>query len=599
MKVLSAKKDFGAVGDGKTDDTAALQKAFNRQGGFVWVPNGTYLVRDRILFVGRPGYGPTIQGESRDGVVVRLADDAKGFDNPRKPRAVVRLIREGKVSADYFKTRIRNLTIDAGRHRGAIGLMFYSNNNGHCADLKIIGQGAIGLDLSYRLNGPLLVSNVEIVGFDKGVYAGTGPYNSQTLEHIVCKGQRSWALYNDGESLSIRGLHSENTCPAVFTRGNLVLIDSVLAGGAAGQTAIHVAGQTFIRNVRTEGYANAIQKFKYERKKGLTGKEGDPVPSGPVKEWTSRPGHVVGGGEAKSLNLPVEEAPYQPLPPLDQWVCVDDFGAVGDGKTDDSAAVRKALDYAVANGKKVLCFGAERNYNVTGELAIRGSVERVQGARSYLLPRGGKELKIIVKDGDAPLVWFDLVCRGLGRYKVTLENASSRTVVVRNFRATFIGSGTGRTFLEDACTPLQITNPKHRVWARQQNPEGRAPGPVNINAGGFLWVLGIKTEKNAIIWRTSDGGRTEILGGWIYVIGDRPAGPMFEAWNAEMSVAGIVQWHWKRWTYPVLLDVKSNGRHTPFAQKDNDGRASFTLIRTPPARQLPGAPTKSNEESVP
>jgi hypothetical protein len=375
----------------------------------------------------------------------------------------------------------------------------------------------------------------------------------------------------------------------VFTqRGNLVLIDSVLSGGAGDQTAIHVAGQAFIRNVRTDGYGSALQKFKYERKKGLTGKVGDPVPSGLVEEWTSSPGHVVGGGKAKSLNLPIEEAPHQPLPPHDQWVCVDDFGAVGDGKTDDSAAVQKALAHAIAHKKKVLCFAAGRNYNVTGELVIRGSVERVQGAGSYFTPRGGKELKIVVKDGDSPLVWFDLICRGLGRYIVTIENASSRTLVVRNSRTRFIGSGAGKTFLEDACTPLRITNPKHRVWARQHNPEDRAPGPSNINAGGFFWVLGIKTEKNAIVLRTTDGGRTEILGGWMYVIGDRPAGPMFEAWDAETSLAGIVQWHYKGWTYSTLLDVKSKGKHLPFTQKDNDGRASFALIRTRPCGKSSG-----------
>ena len=42
------KKDFGATGDGSTDDTAAIQAALNEcaiaGGGEVWIPNGTYIV---------------------------------------------------------------------------------------------------------------------------------------------------------------------------------------------------------------------------------------------------------------------------------------------------------------------------------------------------------------------------------------------------------------------------------------------------------------------------------------------------------------------------------------------------------------------------
>jgi hypothetical protein len=52
-------KDFGAKGDGVTDDTAAIQAAFNAvpvRGGAVYFPSGRYIVSDQILL---PNRNPT------------------------------------------------------------------------------------------------------------------------------------------------------------------------------------------------------------------------------------------------------------------------------------------------------------------------------------------------------------------------------------------------------------------------------------------------------------------------------------------------------------------------------------------------------------
>ena len=222
------KEAFGAVGDGVADDTAALQAAFNRRDAFVFIPDGTYLVRDRLIWDGKPGVGPTVQGQSRDGVVIRLADGSPGFGDPDKPRAVVRTVREGKVSADYFKTKLRNLTVDAGNNRGAVGVLFYANNSGQLRDVTVRGNGVCGVDLSYMLNGPLLVSGLRVDGFGVGIRGGSGPYNSQTLEGVTLRGQRECGLNAGDAAMFVRRLHFAGPCPAVRCRGNFLLTDATI-----------------------------------------------------------------------------------------------------------------------------------------------------------------------------------------------------------------------------------------------------------------------------------------------------------------------------------------------------------------------------------
>jgi hypothetical protein len=559
MKVQNVKQVFGAVGDGKTDDTAALQKAFDQTNTFVYLPNGTYIVRDRLIWNGKPGVGPTIQGQSRDGVVIRLAPDAKGFGDPNNPKPLIQLVPGGpkdKLSADFFKTRLRNLTIDAGKHKGAIGLIFYANNNGMLRNVRIVGDGVAGLDLSRQLNGPLLASNIQVEGFDKGIVAGTGPFNSQTLEHVILSGQKSYGLYNGGELLSVRDLHSVNACPAVFTHGVLVLLDAVLESTTAGTAAVVAARQVHVRNLQTKGYRQAMEYRNYDRKAGM-GELVASVPGGKVDEWAST--SPKGDVRLESLNLPAETAPYEPLPPHDQWVVVSDFGADGKDKEDDTAAVQKAIDAAMKGGKSVVAF-PEGRFQLSGTLTIGGSIRRLQGAHAYLVPPAGQALEIRIAEGSSPLVIMDLIDRPLGRHAVVINNASGRTVVIRNFRGELHATGPGKTFCEDSVSSLDITHPQARVWVRQLNSEGT--GEVfNHNRGGMLWVLGLKTERVGTLLATSGGGSSEILGGWVYVIGkEPPTRPMFEIEKGQLTLTGIHQYHYRGLMYDVLVATPAGAR---------------------------------------
>lgn len=98
-------KDFGAVGDGITDDTAAINAALaasdlpaaSGEGRFfrsriVYLPIGTYLVSGPVvkrLADGGFGNGMMLMGQSRQATIIKLKDNAPTYGNAQTPRAIV------------------------------------------------------------------------------------------------------------------------------------------------------------------------------------------------------------------------------------------------------------------------------------------------------------------------------------------------------------------------------------------------------------------------------------------------------------------------------------------------------------------------------
>jgi len=151
-------KDYGAKGDGVTDDTAAIAQAITanidksryRSNPFIWFPNGTYLVtgpiEGRVRVPGveegknfSAGWRSMLMliGETRKGVVIKLQDNAPGYGDPAKPKWIVATGSEADKKDNYgggnraFRHGILNLTVDAGSgNPGAIGIDFIASNRG-------------------------------------------------------------------------------------------------------------------------------------------------------------------------------------------------------------------------------------------------------------------------------------------------------------------------------------------------------------------------------------------------------------------------------------------------------------------------------------
>lgn len=532
---------YHAKGDGVTDDTGPIQKALTDVMGLnkvLYFPNGTYLVSNTLLWskknsAGQDAWGKNyIQGENPLKTILRLKDYT--FTDGKKPQAIMWC--GGFGSADWFHNYVQDMTFDVGQgNPGAIGLQFYSNNSGAVRNCRFIaseGSGLIGLDLGHRdMNGPLLVRNCEVVGFHRGI-ATSRAVNGQTFEHITLRGQKQFGFDNEGQTISIRGLLSENKVSAVRTYGTLCLVDAKLAGkdGANQLPAIinYNGGQIFLRDIATNGYGRAVGDvtspdwFSAIRIQG----EDKPGSAGPnVREYGSHPPTSPFPSGSRSLGLPVKETPEIPWDALTSWANVDDFGADPTGKTDSAAAIQKAVD----SGASTLFLPG--NYALQSTVFIRGKVHRILGVGGGIDYTSQVKPDFRVVDGESPVVSIEHVSNIHGGIEIdTRRTVLFRSVSDADLVMTSRAEG-GELFLEDFVTHnLKLKNQK--VWARQLNVENE--GTHIANAGSDLWVLGYKTERGGTLLETSAGGRSEILGGFSYTTTAGKLGPMFV--NHDSSV---------------------------------------------------------------
>jgi parallel beta-helix repeat protein len=110
--------DFGAVGDGKTDDTLAIQSAINAAvangGGAVYAPAGIYLVSASIEMFSHT----SLYGDGMGATVLKVRDQV-GVD-------VIGVVRTQLARSDtaLANVRVSDLTLDGNRANQSSGLQF-------------------------------------------------------------------------------------------------------------------------------------------------------------------------------------------------------------------------------------------------------------------------------------------------------------------------------------------------------------------------------------------------------------------------------------------------------------------------------------------
>ncbi len=530
-------RDYGAVGDGVTDDTQAIRNAINAGSAgvarVVYLPDGTYKVSDTISWTTPYERYLTLQGQSKNGTVIKLVDNAAAYQSAASPKAVLSTLRSSSNLFDSFRNYIRNLTVDVGQgNAGAVGIDYLSNNIGGIYDVIIRSSdpaftGYCGLRMPMAGPGPSFVKNVQIIGFDTGIWA-TDTHVCVTFEHINLSNQRTLAICNDKNSLTFLDLVSQNSVPVVSNpdeRGFVQIISGTFSGGLASSTAItSPLGMVHLRDVAVSGYGNAISD-----RNGI-------LPSGTITEYVTNGFRSATSPAVKgSLRLPISETPDVAWDAPSDWVFITAYGCVsGDSKQpyagnwsdagDDSGAIQAAID----SGKTTVCF-PNGVWTINNTIHIRGNVRRIIGMDCSLqagatLANSGAPM-FSFEDGTSPTVVFERFDSDYGGISGPfIQHNSSRTLVLKavgalgspypgyyNYQT---GTGTGDLYVEDSIIRISIRN--QRAWMRQYNSETVSLDQITphlINDGGTVFVLGMKTEGNATQIETKNGGQTEVLGG--------------------------------------------------------------------------------------
>lgn len=573
--IINVKDEpYYAKGDGKSDDTEAIQKALddNPNGNkIIYLPVGTYLVSRQLEWprgkTSKEDYQRTIlQGEIQDKSIIKLKNNCTGYDNSATPRAV---INTGFGPETRFRNAIRNLTVNVGKKNpGAVGIRFNSSNQGVIRDVTVQSEdkkGAIGIDMGYTPNiGPLLLTNVSVIGFEVGIFTRF-PQNGMTMEHISLKNQTKYGIENYDQSLTIRKLKYQGKVPAILNTGKnatLTLIDAKLESPRRKKKdgeAISIINDAniFIRNLIADGFKISVQN----RSPNL-----DDVKLLSIREYSSDKPYNLCATPKKSLNLPIAETANPPWVSSRNWITISgDYGATGGDGTNDADAIQAAID----DGAEALLFEADGRYTINKDIHIRKNISRIIGAESRIDGTG----KFIIEKGAPPTIIFER----LGSLAGGIKHESGRTLVLKDLAISSYESsemGAGDLFIENVSASSLKFNLQN-VWARQLTLTSDKETKL-INKSGIVWILGLTAYNTGTVIENIWKGELEILGAHIISKGGAQTTPMFINDNSNISLVNIRESATKN-AFHTLIEETRDKEKLKLGEKSvkQQGKGSF------------------------
>lgn len=434
--------DFGAKGDGVTDDTAAILRAIDpaqtltgpyTSAGIinpltapvfynkpVYFPAGTYLVsntlekriKDKIsgylgLANGRYFSGLILLGACQDQTIIKLKDNAPGFANPSTPKAVIfaasSLIMRmssvidasgnllaGKTPADVVATSTLGGKDYINKGEGNDAYMNFIENI--TVDVGAGNPGAIGID--FVGSNVAAIRNVAVrdlygtalTGISMKRF-GPGPYYVKNVQIVgfdvgIDISQPEYAATLE----HIRITNSRSA--GLRNNQNSVAIRDLQATTSPGRAIVNLAAAGLVvvvegtlQNATSSVLADAVQNNGYLNLRNVRISGYSSLCGAPAPSTADGIyyGNTFLQRSSPSWSIGAQDFPGTSLGALANGADVTSYGADSTGKTDSTAAIQNALN----SGKATIYF-PNGQYMITKSLIVPATVRRIEGLFSTI-----------------------------------------------------------------------------------------------------------------------------------------------------------------------------------------------------------------------
>ncbi|KAL9616659.1 MAG: hypothetical protein Q9160_008482 [Pyrenula sp. 1 TL-2023] len=405
FRVFRNVKDYGAAGDGVTDDTAAINSAIasgrNCAPGscqsstvepvIVYFPAGTYVISSSIVdwyftqIIGNPNALPVLKA-TPGFVGLGLIDG-----DPYQPGGA-----QGYTSVGVFYRQVRNLILDLTAipaSTAATGIHWPVGQATSIQNVQIRMTSAAnsqqqGIFIENGSGGFLV--DITITGGLYGANVGNQQFTTRNLRisNAVVGISQIWSWGWQYQGITI------TNCQTAFSMtsggsssqqvGSINIIDSTISGCSVfvdtawtPNSSPPSSGSLILENVALNNVATAVRGPSSTYLAGTTGSttiagwgQGHRyTPNGPQTfqgSFTpvSRPGSLLGSGNSYYTQSKPQYEQYS----TSSFLSIRSAGARGDGSTDDTTAIQNAITSAASSGQIV--FFDHGTYKVTRTIYI-------------------------------------------------------------------------------------------------------------------------------------------------------------------------------------------------------------------------------------
>ncbi|CAG8321252.1 unnamed protein product [Penicillium salamii] len=491
-KVFRNVKDYGAKGDGVTDDTAAINAAISAGGRFgpasrqsstttpaiVYFPSGTYIISTSIIdyyftqLIGNANAIPVLKATA--GFVGLGLIDGDQYQNDGN---------QGWTSTNVFFRQIRNLKLDltaipAGT--AATGIHWPTGQASSIQNVQIAMSAASGTQHQgiFIENGMLhcvsllehsnvvigsggWMSDVTITGGLYGANVGNQQFTMRNLviSNAVTAISQIWdwgwtyqglVITNCQTALSISNGGVGNQLV-----GSVNVLDSTIQNcptfvATAWQSSTYSTGSVILENIALNNVPVAVKGASGTVLAGSAGSstisawgQGHKyTPNGPANFQGSftpptRPSALLASGSTRYYT---KSKPQYAASPVASFVSIRSAGARGDGSTDDTNTIQSALTSAAAANK--ILFFDQGTYKITRTLYVLPGSRIVGEAYSVIMATGGTWSNInnpvpVIQIGQpgqsGSIEWSDMI--------VSTSGSTPGAVLIQWNLAATVGSG--------------------------------------------------------------------------------------------------------------------------------------------------------------